>query len=67
MDDVEEYSADVIALMDVYVDLIRKQNEIIEALKEQVRELEEEISNSPSQMITSPPTPLSVDTCGDKN
>ena len=40
MDDVDEISADVIALMNVYVQLISKQNEIIEALKAQVRELQ---------------------------
>lgn len=47
MNDKKEYFDDVIALMDVYVELIRKQTEIIEALKQQVRELEEEISTHP--------------------
>tara|TARA_B100001094_G_C18173390_1_gene796462 strand:- start:2468 stop:2680 length:213 start_codon:yes stop_codon:yes gene_type:complete len=53
---------DVVKLLDTYVAMIDKQDEIIIALKEEIKFLRREL-NLPSHIITSPPTPFSVDTC----
>ena len=49
-------------LIDTYISLIRKQNELIDALKE-VNNALRVIHGLPSQIITSPPTPFRVETC----
>ena len=53
---------DVVKLLDTYAAMIDKQNEIIAALKDEIAILREAL-DSPSQIITSPPTPFSVETC----
>jgi len=56
---------DVIAIVLTYADIIGKQNEIIDVLKQEIKSLKRAL-NLPSHIITSPPTPLSVDTCAKK-
>lgn len=58
----QEYFEDVLELFDVYVAMIAKQNEIIAALKEEIVFLRAQL-HLPSHIITSPPTPFSVETC----
>ena len=64
MDDIDFFN-DLVELFDTYVAMIDKQDEIIIALKEEIKFLRGEL-NLPSHIITSPPTPFSVDTCEER-
>lgn len=72
--DNAEYLGDVLELIDTYVKLIAKQNEIIASLKEELakyrrhaqRQRNTIVIYRPSQIMTSPPTPLRVDTCAEE-
>tara|TARA_Y100000389_G_C17428008_1_gene500782 strand:+ start:190 stop:390 length:201 start_codon:yes stop_codon:yes gene_type:complete len=60
--ETKEFFDDVLELIDTYIDMINKQNEIIAVLRQENKMLKKEL-NLPSHIITSPPTPFSVDTC----
>lgn len=62
MDNSNEFFDDVVELVLTYNYMIAKQNELIAALKEEIVFLRAQL-DLPSHIITSPPTPFSVETC----
>lgn len=58
----EEFFANVVELFDAYVAVIATQDELIRTLRQEIVVLRSEL-DLPSHIITSPPTPFSVDTC----